>query len=196
MTRACSMLVVIVLAASACRRDPGRDVVPMSRTPSGSPSSEIIAVENVAKSQPALVGQRVANTDITLTYSRPVARGRAIFGGIVPYDAAWNPGADRATAIEFTREVQVNGRPLAARKYSLWMIPRRDRWTVIFSNAADVFHIPYPGDEQDALRLDVTPTEGPHTEVLTFEFSRVEGKEAELAMRWGTTVVPLSIRVP
>lgn len=194
-----SLALVAVLAPIAiagCQRDPGRDVKPMSRTASTSSATEIVPLENVSKSQAAIVGQRVANTELTVTYSRPVARGRALFGGIVPYDAIWNPGADQATAIAFTRDVEISGHRLAAGKYSIWMMPRQGPWTVIFSTAGEVYHTPYPGEAKDAVRFDVEPRTGPHTEVLTFEFDMVEGKEAEMVMRWGTVVVPLSIRVP
>jgi len=187
---------VVLALVMACQRDPGRDVKPMTRTASTSVPTEIIPLDKVSKSQAAILGQRVANTELTVTYSRPVARGRTLFGGIVPYDAVWNPGADQATALSFTRDVDINGHHLAAGKYSIWMLPRQGRWTVIFSKAGDVYHTPYPGEARDALRFDVEPRTGPQTEVLTFEFDSVEGKEAELVMRWGTVVVPLSIRVP
>lgn len=188
------------LVLGACQRDPGRDVRPMSPPLESSPqtatASQIIPLEEVRKSQAAAVAQRVANTEITVTYSRPVARGRALFGELVPYGEIWNPGADQATAVAFTRDVEVNDQPLPAGKYSLWMVPRAEAWTVIFSRAADVYHTPYPGEAEDALRLDVPAEEGPHAEVLSFDFPRVEGKETVLRLRWGTTALPLSIHVP
>jgi hypothetical protein len=199
MIRPLAIIILVALAAGGCRRDPGRDVKPMAAAPASAIAngSEIIAPENVSKSQAAVIGQRVANTEITITYSRPVARGRTLFGGIVPYDAVWDPGADQATAIAMTRDITVDGHSLAAGKYSIWTIPRAaGAWTMIFSKAAAVYHTPYPGEAQDALRFDVQPKAGPHTETLTFDFPIVEGKNAELQLRWGTVVVPLSIVVP
>ena len=114
----------------------------------------------------------------------------------MPFDQVWNPGADQATAIALTRDVHINDRPLPAGKYSLWAVPRADQWTVIFNKAADVYHTPYPGESQDALRLDVHPERGAHMEVLAFYFPVVEGKDAVLRLHWGETMVPLSIRVP
>jgi hypothetical protein len=188
------------LLFAACSRDPGRDVEPMSPPLSpGSPgaaATEIIPLDEVRKSQAAAVAQRIANTEITVTYSRPVARGRELFGALVPYGEVWNPGADQATAIALTRDVEVDGQPLAAGKYSFWVIPRAESWTVIFSQAADVYHTPYPGEGEDALRMDVAPETGPHAELLTFSFPIVEGKDAILHLHWGTVMVPLSIRVP
>ena len=191
----------ILFCMSACQRDPGRDVKPMSDPLQGvtapAHATESIPLEKVSKSQAGAVSQRIANTELTLTYSRPVARGRTLFGGIVPYGDVWNPGADQATAIALTRDLTVNGQPLRAGKYSIWVIPRaQEDWTLIFSRAAHVYHTPYPGEQQDALRLDVTPQVAPQTEVLTFEFPLVEGKEAQLQLRWGTVALPITVNVP
>ena len=195
------LIFAYVSLAVACQRDPGRDVKPMpdplrSTASATAPPSEIIPLDDVAKSQAAAVSQRIANTEITLSYSRPVARGRELFGALVPYDKAWTPGADRATAMAVTRSIQVNDKSLPAGKYSLWAIPRPDRWTMIFSRAANVYHEPYPGESEDALRLDVASERGPHAEMLTFDFPLVEGKDAVLRLHWGEVMVPLSIRVP
>ena len=195
-----AVVVAIAAIGAACHREPKSDVRPMPdplHSSAAAPASTaILPLDQVAKSQPAAVSQRVANTEITITYSRPVARGRALFGALVPYNEVWDPGADQATAIAFSRDVRINTAPLAAGKYSLWAIPRPDSWTVIFSKAADVYHTPYPGEAQDALRLDVRPEQGPHMEVLTFDFPAVEGKDATLRLHWGETMVPLAIRVP
>jgi hypothetical protein len=195
------MLLLPVILLLGCEGDPGRDVRPMADPLQGAASGsegepEIIPLEEVRKSQAAAVSQRLANTEITLTYSRPVARGRELFGALVPYDQVWNPGADQATAVAFTRDVQINDQPLQAGKYSVWAIPRPQNWTLIFSRAADVYHTPYPGEDQDALRLDVAPEEGPHMEALMFYFPEVEGKDATLHLHWGNVILPLSIRVP
>jgi hypothetical protein len=131
---------------------------------------EDIPIEKVRKSQAATVSQRIANTEIAITYSRPVARGRELFGALVPYDEIWNPGADQATAFAFTRDVHIDDHPVRAGKYSLWAIPRSDRWTLIFSTAADVYHTPYPGEAHDALRVEVRPERGPHMEALMLHF--------------------------
>jgi hypothetical protein len=114
----------------------------------------------------------------------------------VPYDEVWDPGADRATAIAVTRDVEIDGHPLRAGRYSLWAIPRPDTWTMIFSNAADVYHTPYPGESRDALRVEARPEWGPHMETLAFYFPVVEGKNAMLRLHWGEVMVPLSVRVP
>jgi hypothetical protein len=164
--------------------------------PHAARAQEIIPLDKVVKSQPAVVSQTIANTDITIKYSRPVARGRALFGALVPYDQVWHPGANDASHITVTRDVQIQGKPLVAGKYGIWAIPRTDTWTVIFSKAADVWHQPYPGEDKDALRVDSKSERGAHMETLSYYFPVVDGKDAVLRIHWGEVIVPLAISVP
>jgi hypothetical protein len=43
---------------------------------------------------------------VAVVYNRPAARGRKLFGGIVPYGQVWNPGADEATRLETNQDVR------------------------------------------------------------------------------------------
>lgn len=148
-------------------------------------------------SQRGSVSQTVAFTTITITYGRPVARGRALFGQLVPWDSIWHPGADSATRIVVDHDVVVEGHPLKAGEYSLWLIPReRAAWTVIFSNAAHTFHKPYPGAEHDVLRFDVTPEQSSHMETLAIYFPIVLRDEATMRIHWGERAVPIRWTAP
>ena len=148
-------------------------------------------------SQRGSVTQHVAHTTIAIEYGRPVARGRALFGQLVPWDSVWHPGADSATRIAFNHPVRIEGREVKTGEYSVWLIPRASRpWTVILSRAAHTFHKPYPGAARDAYRFDVTPETGAHMESLAFYFPSVVRAEAVLRMHWGETIVPLRISAP
>jgi len=145
-------------------------------------------------SQSGSITQMLGNTEIEIHYSRPVARGRELFGTLVPWGKVWAPGADSATAISFSDEVLFGGERLLAEKYSIWMIPDPESWTVILSKAADVFHTRY-AEGQDALRLQVEPEQGMHIETLTFHFPVVDGPHAILAFHWGETIVRVPIEI-
>ena len=97
------------------------------------------------RSARATLTQMVSRTELALRYYRPVARGRTIFPDVVRWGREWTPGADSATRLETDGDIEVEGHRLAAGKYSLWVIPmEREEWTVIFSRAHTVFHLPYP----------------------------------------------------
>lgn len=146
------------------------------------------------RSMPALVVQRIGSTEVSVVYNRPTARGRELFGALVPWDSIWNPGADEATRIETSADILVEGERLAAGRYSIWVIPRPEEWTVILSNSWDVQHRPFPGDE--VLQFQVTPQRAHHMESLAVYFPAADVDEGVLAIHWGETFVPIEIRRP
>ena len=147
------------------------------------------------ESQQAQVMQRIGTTDITITYSRPAVKGRAIWGATVPYDRIWRAGANENTVITVSSDVTVEGQPLKAGTYGLHMIPTKTAWTVIFSTDhrswGSFFHKP----ENDALRVTVTPRPCPMTEHLSYTFDALTGNSAELRLRWETLEIPVRIGV-
>jgi len=146
-------------------------------------------------SQPALVVQRVGETRLTLRYNRPSARGRVLFGGIVPWDSVWCPGADEGTRLETTSDLALGGAVLPKGAYTLWMVPRAAAdWTLIFSRDADAYHVPYPGAEKDALRIPVRPGRGPSTETLSWAFPTATKDAAVLRLAWGEVVFDVPLR--
>jgi len=148
-------------------------------------------------SQHGSVTQTVASTTITVEYNRPVARGRDLFGGIVPYDRIWCPGADDCTTLTVSTPVKIEGQDLPAGTYTVWAKPGTGKWTMIVNRAHPVFHTRYNTvRDQDLLTLEVTPRTGSPMETLAFYFPVVDGKHAELVLHWGTVVVPLTIDVP
>jgi len=147
----------------------------------------------IRKSQLASVSQMVGPTRIEIIYHRPVARGRELFGALVPYDRVWSPSADTAAIFSATTDLDVAGSRLPAGRYSVWAIPGHDMWTVIFSSRVPIFHLRYRQSE-DVLRVRVAPRAGEHMETLGFYFPVVDGDSAELDLHWGRTVVPMRIR--
>jgi hypothetical protein len=145
------------------------------------------------KSQLGSITQDIVDTRIELRYRRPVARGRALFGALVPWGEIWSPSADSAAVLSVSRPITVNGEPLAAGSYGIWAIPDSTEWTIIFSAKADAFHLRYPTGH-DALRVRAAPERGEHVETLLFDFPMVDADSARLELRWGNTIVPLLLR--
>jgi len=146
------------------------------------------------KSQRATVTQLVGPAKIEILYWRPVARGRELFGALVPWARVWTPSADSAALISTSTDLTIAGSRLPAGKYAIWMIPDRDSWSVIFSSAQPVFHLKLPGPGEEVLRVKVKPASAEHMETLGFYFPMVDGDSAVLNMHWGRTVVPMTIR--
>ena len=148
-------------------------------------------------SQRSTLTQDVALTAITVTYGRPIARGRALVGALVPWDSVWHPGADSATRISFTHDVTIEGRDVKAGDYSVWLVPREHSpFTFILNRRARVSHNPYPAAAEDALRVDVTPEVVSHMETMAIYFPLVRRDSAVMRIHWGTIAVPIRLTAP
>ena len=148
----------------------------------------------VRASQHGVVAQTVAATTIRVEYYRPVARGRLLFGGVVPWEGMWTPGANWATILEVDRQVMLMEETLPPGKYSVWLIPRADTdWTLVLSRNAVLYHTWPPLPEEDQLRVRLTPQKGDHTEVLTWSFPAVAANRTTLQLQWGATLLQIPI---
>jgi hypothetical protein len=146
-------------------------------------------------SEKGSVSQTVDGTTIAIEYSRPVARGRVPFPDVVHWGRTWTPGANWATTIDVDKPVRINGDPLPKGKYSVWMIPGQETWTVMFNRDVRRWHTQPASSSDEQLRLTVKPSTGQHMETLAFEFPVVTRDGTTLDMHWGTTVVAMRVVV-
>jgi hypothetical protein len=147
-------------------------------------------------SQAAKVKQRIALTDITVKYHRPLVNGRKIWGGLVPYGKVWRVGANENTTIEFSDPVTVEGKPLAKGTYGLHMIPNQDSWTVIFSKTNTAWGSYSYDQKEDALRVDVKPRPlAGQKEALEFEFDDLKPTSTAVTMKWDKLGVPFTVSI-
>jgi hypothetical protein len=117
-------------------------------------------------------------------------KGRAIYGGLVPYGQVWRAGANDATTIEFSKDVLVQGKKLPAGTYSLFTIPTEKDWTVIFNKTAKQWGAYKYDDKQDALRVTATPRKAATmTEALVYEVTK-----SGIVLRWENLELPVAIK--
>jgi len=147
-------------------------------------------------SQAAEVKQRIALTDITVKYHRPLVNGRKIWGGLVPYGKVWRAGANENTTIEFSDPVSGDGQPLTTGTYRLHMIPKQDSWNVIFSETnAEWGSYSYKQDE-DALRVNVKARPlAEMKEALEFDFEDLKPDSTAVTLKWEKLGVPFTVSI-
>jgi hypothetical protein len=173
------------------------------------PSTTFAQRDQVRASLKASVTQRLGvDTDITIDYSRPGVKGRKIWGELVPYGLApgnrysdnkpypWRAGANENTTIEFTKDILIEGNRLAAGKYGIHMIPSEKDWTIIFSKNNSAWGSFQYNQDEDALRITVTPVKAPFQEWLTFGFDDLAGTSATAFLHWEELKVPFKIELP
>lgn len=125
---------------------------------------------------------------VTLEYGRPNVKGRTIWGGLVPYGKVWRTGADEASTITFSADVEIGGEKLAAGTYGLFTLPGENEWTVIFNKVADQWGTRYDAG-QDALRVTATPKAVDHVEAMDFEIV-----DSWVVLRWEKLAVPFEVK--
>jgi hypothetical protein len=156
-------------------------------------TSALAQVKTPRPSPSATLMQTVGLTDITIKYSRPGVKGRAIWGALVPYDKVWRTGANEATTISFSDDVTVEGQKLAKGMYSLHTIPGADQWTVIFNSVADQWGSYSYDAAKDVVRVNVKPMPAPHMGWLAFEIPEMTTDTAKVAIRWEKIAVPFTV---
>lgn len=141
-------------------------------------------------SPPATLKASNNGLDVTIDYSQPSVKGRAIGKDIAPYGQVWRTGANEATTFEVNRDVTIEGKPLKAGKYALFTIPGENQWTLIFNKQANQWGAYNYKEAEDALRVNVKPTKAPSfTERMTFAH-----KGDKVALMWGDTQVDFTVK--
>ena len=127
---------------------------------------------------------------VTIDYSQPSVKGRTIGNEIAPFGKIWRTGANEATIFEVDKAVKVNGMDLPAGKYSLYSIPGKTEWTIIFNKSWNQSGTKYV-EAEDALRIKVKSTTAKDfMEKMTFKID----KSGEVNLLWGNWVVPFKVK--
>lgn len=142
--------------------------------------------------------QQLVNGEITIVYSRPLARGRKIFGGLVPLDSLWRTGASGATTIHNSEEIIIGDKLLKEGKYALFTIPGEMEWTIII-NADTTLHGSFGySSSKDVLRFKIKSEKSDlFTEAFTISFDELTNKGSGfLTLAWENTIIKIPLKSP
>jgi hypothetical protein len=144
------------------------------------------------------VEQVVGLTDVLVEYSRPSAKGRTVYGDLVPYGKYWRTGANENTTVTFSEDVKFGTSVLAKGKYALYTTPKADSWDVIFYKDSKNWGLPNEWDDTKiALKLTVKPeTLNKSIESLTIAFNNLTLNSGTLDISWERTLVSVPFTVP
>ena len=163
--------------------------------------------------QHSVVTQYIGLVRVTIDYNSPDVhapngedRTGKIWGQLVPYgmiddpfgtctECPWRAGANENTVFSVSHDVKVEGQPLPAGRYGLFMIAGPEEWTVIFSKNADSWGSYFYDKAEDQLRVKVKPAKSEYHEYLTYEFDERKPEQATVALKWENLQVPFTIKV-
>ncbi len=157
----------------------------------------IAAVAQVRMPQPSTtqtIKQDFGLGTIELTYSRPNAKGRKIFGDLVPWNKLWRTGANAATRIQFTDEVEINGKKIDTGTYVLYTVPGLDVWEIILNKGIKNWGTDGYKETEDIYRFKIEPAKmKKKLETFTMQFSDVKPETCELHIMWEKTAIVIPI---
>jgi len=157
----------------------------------------------------AIVGERIGITDVLINYSRPGVKGREgkiwgllVHAGFVDQgfgpskSAPWRAGANENTTIEFSTDVRVEGKALAAGKYGLFVAYDPNESTIIFSKNATSWGSYFYHEKEDVLRVKVKPVaQDRAVEWLKYDFINQAENSATVTLMWEKIMIPFKVEV-
>jgi len=154
------------------------------RTPQPSPKSTLEQV--------------VGLTNVTVDYSRPSAKGRRIFGDLVPFGKLWRTGANSNTIVSFSEDVVIDGKTLKKGKYSIFTTPKSDNWEVIFYTDTENWGNPEQWSDAKVALKTTAKSENLNRKVETFTIgiNNLDNDSADLEISWENTLVAVKFAVP
>jgi hypothetical protein len=137
--------------------------------------------------------QRVGLTDIEIVYSRPSAKGRPIFGGLVPFGEVWRTGANARTTISFSTAVKLNGTEIPAGKYSLFTIPGQSEWTIAINKDTTASPFAYNASTDVARITAPAVNLVENIETFSIMINAIRDDSARIDLIWEHTAVPIHL---
>jgi len=141
----------------------------------------------------ATMSQKIGLMDATITYSRPSARGRKVFGELVPYGKLWRTGANKASFIEFTDSVRIAGTSVKKGKYAIFTIPNVDEWTIVLNSDWNQSGTSRYEESKNVVNLKVKPSIIPFCETFTIDFNYLTTNSAQIEISWETSKVSFGV---
>ena len=155
-----------------------------------------VQIRITSASPAASFEQEVGSGKIKITYSRPLVRGRKIFGELVPFDKLWRTGASDCTVITTSEDISFGNNVLKAGSYSIFSIPSINEWTIIVNSDTTLHGETGYDEKKDIMRFKVPLEKSPNFyETFTIELNDINSKgEAFLKILWENTMVKIPVK--
>ena len=157
------------------------------------PGAALVAAQQKRASPHETVKAAIDGGNVTITYGRPYAKGRKIFGGLVPSGQVWRTGADEATILETDKMLMLGALHLNPGKYSLYSLVDDKTWKLVVNKQVGQWGTEYQ-QGQDLGRVDMkVETLTAPVEQFTIALDKgAGGKGGVLTMQWETRKATLA----
>ena len=151
-------------------------------------------IKSPQPSPTATITQKVGVSNISVEYSRPGAKEREIFGGLVSYGKMWRTGANKATKITFNENCVFGGAKVKKGSYSLFTIPGEKEWTVVLNKNTELWGVgEYDEKNQVCSIVSKAIETKDFTESFTIDFGTFQSFSAIMSLKWANTKIDIKI---
>lgn len=151
-------------------------------------------IKSPQPSPTATITQKVGISNISVEYSRPGAKEREIFGGLVSYGKMWRTGANKATKITFNENCVFGGAKVKKGSYSLFTIPGEKEWTVVLNKNTELWGVgEYDEKNQVCSIVSKAIETKDFTESFTIDFGTFQSFSAIMSLKWANTKIDIKI---
>lgn len=139
--------------------------------------------------------QGFALTDISIEYYRPSAKGRTVFGDVVPFGKIWRTGANGATKMTFGENVKIQGKDVPAGTYAIYTIPNKDNWEVlIYKDLKLGGNVNDYKQENELIRFTVPVVNmNDHIETFTVNVANIQASSCAIELTWEKTKISFNV---
>jgi len=151
-------------------------------------------IKSPQPSPTATITQKVGVSNISVEYSRPGAKEREIFGGLVSYGKMWRTGANKATKITFNENCVFGGAKVKKGSYSLFTIPGEKEWTVVLNKNTELWGVgEYDEKNQVCSIVSKAIETKDFTESFTIDFGTFQSFSTIMSLKWANTKIDIKI---
>jgi hypothetical protein len=136
--------------------------------------------------------------NVKITYCQPYKKGRVIFGEeteevLLPHGKYWRLGANDATEITFSQDVNFAGESISAGSYRMYVVPNASTWEVSLNSELGMFGAFEPNYDLDVLKVNVpVQSNSQDVEQLTIELGS-DSTGVQMIITWDKTLVTIPI---
>ncbi len=150
-----------------------------------SPPTDTSSVKKKPASPRLMSMEMIGDNHVHIDYGSPSVRGRSIWNGLVAYNQVWASGAHKATWIEFSNDVKIQGKLIPKGKYGFFTIPGENVWILIINKSWDMHLADDYNQENDILRINVKPKKNKTlVEALTYEVLETSKNKGQVKLSW------------
>jgi hypothetical protein len=142
------------------------------------------------------VRSTIGGVSITIDYSRPLARGRALLGNVIPYDRVWRTGANAATQFTTSAPIRLAGIQLAAGTYTLWTVPHQNGVDLIVNGQSGQWGTQYDPSRDVGKAPMQSATLPKPVDQFTISVAANDARRGTLTLEWGSFrwTAPIEVR--